>query len=190
MQAGIFSIFDLDAPSSDLINTDFIAGLQASYKISDISTVLRIFHQSSHLGDEFLLRNTVDRINLSFEGIDLKLSYRPLDWLRLYGGAGYLVRREPSDLKPASGQAGIELQTPWRFWSDSTRFVAALDVRSLEENKWSTAFSVRSGLQFERPQSSIERISLLLEYYKGHSPNGQFFEEKIEYLGLGVHLDF
>jgi hypothetical protein len=189
-QAGVFSIFDLGAPSSDLVNTDFFAGLQASYRMNDVSTFFRIFHQSSHLGDEFLLRNRIDRINLSFEGADLKLSYRPFDWLRLYGGAAYLFNRDPSDLKPWATQAGIELQTPWRFWADSTRLVTALDLQNRQENKWSTEISLGGGLQFERPQNFMRKIRLLLAYYKGHSPYGQFFDRKIEYFGPALHLDF
>ena len=189
-QAGVFSIFDLDAPSSDLINTDFFAGLQATYRVRDLSAFLRVFHQSSHLGDEFLLRNRIDRINLSFEGVDLKLSYRPFDWLRLYGGGAYLFDLDPPDIKPWATQAGIELQTPWRFWNDSTRLVTALDLQHREENRWSTEISVRGGLQFERPGRFMRKISLLLVYYKGHSPNGQFFNRKIEYFGPGLHLDF
>jgi uncharacterized protein DUF1207 len=189
-EAGVFSIFDLGAPSSDLINTDFFAGLQATYRMNDLSAFLRIFHQSSHLGDEFLLRNRVDRVNLSFEGVDLKLSYRLFDWLRLYGGGGYLFNLDPSGLKPWATQGGLELQTPWRFWGDSTRLVTAVDLQHRQENRWSTEISVRGGLQFERPGSFMRKISLLLEYYRGHSPNGQFFDRKIEYFGPGLHLDF
>jgi hypothetical protein len=189
-QGGLFSIFDLSAPSSDLINSDFVGGLQATYRVNDASAFFRIFHQSSHLGDEFLLRNRTDRVNLSYEGVDLKLSYRLFDWLRLYGGGSYLFHREPSDLKPWATQAGIELQTPWKFWGDSTRLVTALDLQNREENRWSTEISIRSGLQFERPQSFMRKIRLLFEYYKGHSPDGQFFDRKIEYFGPGLHLDF
>ena len=189
-QAGVFSIFDLDSQSFDLVNSDFFAGLHATYRIGDLSTFFRVLHQSSHLGDEFLLRNRIDRINLSFEGLDLKLSYALSDWLRLYGGGAYLFHRDPADLKPWSTQGGIELQTPWRFFADSARFVTALDLQNREENKWGTEVSVRSGLQFERPQGFGRRISLLFEYYKGHSPNGQFFNRKVEYFGPGLYLDF
>ena len=31
---------------------------------------------------------------------------------------------------------------------------------------------------------------LLLEYYNGKSPNGQFYENTIEYFGLGLHFFF
>ncbi len=189
-QAGVFSIFDLDSQSFDLVNTDFLAALHATYRIGDLSTFFRVFHQSSHLGDEFLLRNRIDRINLSFEGLDLKLSYKPFDWLRLYGGGAYLLHRDPSDLEPWSTQGGIELQTPWRFWADSARFVTALDLQNREENNWSTEVSVRGGLQFERAERFGRRISLLVEYYKGHSPNGQFFNRKVEYFGPALQLDF
>jgi Protein of unknown function (DUF1207) len=189
-QAGVFSIFDLDGPSFDLINTDFAGGINASYRVKDFSTFFRIFHQSSHLGDEFLLRNPINRLNLSFEGADLKLSYRFFDWLRLYAGGTYLFDRDPSDLKPWVAQAGIELQSPWRFWGDSTRLIAAADLQHLQEHNWSTEISVRSGLQFERPQNFMRKIQLLLEYYNGHSPNGQFFDRKIEYIGTGIHLHF
>ena len=189
-QAGVFSIFDLSAPSSDLVNTDFFVALQATYRMNDFSTLFRIFHQSSHLGDEFLLRNRIDRVNLSFEGVDLKLSHRLFDWLRLYGGGAYMFDLDRPGIKPWATQAGIELQTPSRFWGDTTRFVTALDLQNRQENKWSTEISVRGGLQFERPRSFMRKISLLLEYYKGHSPNGQFFKEKIEYFGPGLYLDF
>jgi hypothetical protein len=189
-QAGIFSIFDLDGPSFDLINTDFMGGVTTSYRLKEFSTIFRIFHQSSHLGDEFVLRNPVNRLNLSFEGADLKLSYRFFNWLRLYAGGTYLFDRDPSSLKPWVGQAGIELQTPWRFWADSTRLIAAADLQHLQENNWSTEVSVRSGLQFERPENFMRKIQLLIEYYNGHSPNGQFYDRKIEYVGPGLHLHF
>ncbi|HXV79134.1 MAG TPA: DUF1207 domain-containing protein [Candidatus Binatia bacterium] len=189
-QAGVFSIFDLDGPSFDLINTDFVGGITASYRIREFSTFFRIFHQSSHLGDEFLLRNPINRLNLSFEGADLKLSYRFFSWLRLYTGGTYLFDQDPSDLKPWVTQAGIELQSPWTFWADSTRLITAADLQYLQENDWSAQISVRSGLQFERPTNFMRKIQLLLEYYNGHSPNGQFYDRKIEYIGLGAHLHF
>jgi len=88
LHAGVFSIFDLNADSSDLINSDFFVALPISARHGPLSAQVRLFHQSSHLGDEFLLRNRVDRINLSYEGADLRLSVKPWDWLRFYAGGG------------------------------------------------------------------------------------------------------
>jgi len=33
-------------------------------------------------------------------------------------------------------------------------------------------------------------LQILLEYFKGRSPNGQFYKDTIEYLGLGAHFHF
>ncbi len=53
LQAGVFSEFNLDARSSDLINSDFVASIYSSLRIGAGSAFLRVYHQSSHLGDEF-----------------------------------------------------------------------------------------------------------------------------------------
>ncbi len=63
---------------------------------STILTRVRLYYQSSHLGDEFILRNPdFNRINLSFEEIEALLSL-DVKWARIYGGGGYLIHREPA----------------------------------------------------------------------------------------------
>ena len=64
---GIFAQFNLDQPSFDLINADYLIGLPLSFRASGFSARLRLYHQSSHLGDEFLLSRMPERENLSFE---------------------------------------------------------------------------------------------------------------------------
>ncbi|MCJ7595188.1 MAG: DUF1207 domain-containing protein, partial [Desulfobacterales bacterium] len=109
IEAAVFSIFDLDADSHDLINSDFwVAFPSLSFRKGNFSALGRIFHQSSHLGDEYLLRDGIDRVNLSYEGVTLKVSYDFYRAFRLYGGSGYLFHTDPMDLKPWSTQAGLE----------------------------------------------------------------------------------
>ena len=65
---GVFSQFDLNAPSSDLINTDYVVGIPLSWRSGLFSTRVRLYHQSTHLGDEFVLHNPgVGRVNYSYE---------------------------------------------------------------------------------------------------------------------------
>jgi Protein of unknown function (DUF1207) len=45
-----------------------------------------------------------------------------------------------------------------------------------------------TGVQFEKLPLFDRKIQLLLEYWNGYSPNGQFSREKIEYVGLGIHF--
>jgi len=190
LQAGVFSTFDFDSESFDLINSDFLGAITGTWARRNLSARVRFYHQSSHLGDEFLLRNSVERVNLSFEALDLLVSYDANEWLRLYGGGGLLVRSDPSDLNPGSLQFGVELSSPRTFLGGFARPVAAADVQLSGESDWEPDLSVRVGLQFESPRLRGRRLLFLLEYYDGRSPNGQFFERDIRYIGLGPHLFF
>ncbi|MDP1667274.1 MAG: DUF1207 domain-containing protein [Methylobacter sp.] len=193
LQAGVFSDFNLNASSSDLVNTDFIVSAYSSLRAGQFSTFGRLYHQSSHLGDEFLLRkiNTkFERVNLSYEGVDLKLSYEFPYGIRLYGGGGGLFHREPSELKIWSAQYGLEFRSPWRMELASMRPVIAVDVKNHEENNWNYDVSARAGVEFENLQVLGRKLQILAEYYNGFSPSGQFYKEKVEYIGLGAHYLF
>jgi hypothetical protein len=188
-QAGVFAIFDMDSDSHDLINADYFAAIPVSYRNGPFSAIARVFHQSSHLGDEFLLRTKTNRINLSYEGVDARLSYDFLDRaVRVYGGAGYLFDQDPSSIKPWSIQYGVELQSPWTLWNGLARPILAADFQHRQENDWSADASARGGLQFESVQVLGRKLQLTLEYFNGHSPNGQFYKDRIQYFGLGAHL--
>ena len=50
-------------------------------------------------------------------------------------------------------------------------------------------FSLRAGIQLDGVLAS-RNLQILIEYFKGRSPNGQFYKEKIEYIGLGFHFHF
>ncbi|UCF94493.1 MAG: DUF1207 domain-containing protein [Desulfobacterales bacterium] len=189
IQAGVFSIFDLDAASKDLINADYFVGIPLTFEKGNFANMTRIFHQSSHLGDEFILRGRArERINLSYESVHNILSYDLPLGLRIYGGGGYLFDQEPSDLKAWSTQAGLEFRSPVTWWEGSFRSVAAVDIQNRQESDWDTEWSLRAGLQFENQEVLSRKLQILCEYYHGKSPNGQFYEQTIEYFGLGLHF--
>jgi len=188
IQGGVFSIFDLASQSSDLINADYLIAFPATYRHGGLAFMTRLFHQSSHLGDEYLLRGDTNRVNLSYEAVDLKLSEQLSDTLRFYGGGGYLFHREPSDLEPWFTQAGLELKSPWTIFSNRLRPLAALDLQNHEENNWNADVSLRAGLQWESLRVVDRKIALMFEYYDGRNPNGQFYTRSLEYVGIGFYL--
>jgi hypothetical protein len=193
LQAGVFSDFNLGASSTDLVNTDFIASLYGSIRAGQFSAFGRLYHQSSHLGDEFLLRkiNTkFERINLSYEGMDLRLSYELPYGVRVYGGGGGLFHTEPSTLATWSVQYGLEFRSPWRIEAASMRPIVAVDIKNFEENSWNTDVSARAGVEFENLQVLGRKLQILVEYFNGFSPSGQFYNEKVEYIGLGANYQF
>ncbi len=194
IQAGVFSDFNLNASSSDLVNTDFIASIYSSVRAGQFSAFGRIYHQSSHLGDEFLLgkihTSKFERENLSYEGADLKLSYELPYGVRIYGGGGGLFHKEPSVLRPWSAQYGIEFRSPWRINFASMRPIIAADIKHFDENNWSADISARAGVEFDNLQVLDRKLQILVEYFNGYTPSGQFYKDKVEYIGLGAHYHF
>jgi hypothetical protein len=194
LQGAVFSDFNLSAPSSDLINSDFVGSIYSSIRVKQFSAFGRIYHQSSHLGDEFLLRranSAFDRINLSYEGMDLRLSYEfPHYGVRIYGGGGGLIHKEPSALKVWMTQYGVEFRSPWRLDFGSIRPIAAADFKNFQENNWNTDISARAGVEFGNLQALGRKLQLLIEYFNGNSPSGQFLRNNVEYIGIGAHYHF
>ena len=197
LAGSVFAQFDLDKSSYDLINADYIIGLPITFRRGAFSTRFRLYHQSSHLGDEFLLSEddpTFVVENISYESAELIIS---LDGgaFRAYGGGEYLLRRDPSELERSVLHGGVELRPARRLIRFGTvagvRFVAAADVKASEQQDWEPAISVRTGFEFDRPRDTDppgRRWGLLVDWYDGPSPYGQFFSNEVRWWGLGIHF--
>lgn len=188
----IFAQFAIDAPSNDLINADYIIGVPITFRRSGFSARVRLYHQSSHLGDEYLLRaEDIQRENLSFESMELLLS-QEIGPLRVYAGGERIFRREPVALAAKLFHGGVELRTGR---AGPSQLVGAVDLKATERtigrHAWSRAISGRVGLEVLRsgPGGHPGRlVTLMLEFYGGPSPYGQFFQDDISYVGVGLHF--
>jgi hypothetical protein len=194
LAGAVFAQFDLDSASYDLLNADYLVGLPLTFREGPFSGRARVYHQSSHLGDELLARpNPPKRMNLSFESAELLLSI-DISALRVYGGGEYFLRRDPVDLPDYLWHGGAELRPPTlvRFGTLATvRLVAAGDAKVVRDTTTRTGVSVRAGFEFARPnelESGSRRWSLLGEYYDGPSPYGQFLRTQVRFTGIGIHF--
>lgn len=184
LQGAVFAVFNMDSESFDLVNADYWLGIPVSLRRGPFSYLARIYHQSSHLGDEFLIGNPdVPRINLSYEDMEVLASYEWNKW-RLYGGGGIILNSEPN-LDPLHAQAGIEYRRPSLF--SKWQMVSAADVQASEELDWQGNASFQFGFAYDGRAS--REIRFMLEHYRGFSPNGQFYNERLRYTGLGVYFD-
>ncbi|MDF1504681.1 DUF1207 domain-containing protein [Roseisolibacter sp. H3M3-2] len=197
LAGSVFAQFDLGRSSYDLVNADYVIGLPLTVRRGGFSARARVYHQSSHLGDEFLLRgdpeDRVERENLSFESAELLLS-QDAGPVRVYGGGEYYFNREPASLGRSIAHGGLELRpsAAARFGSAArARFVAGVDLKSVAEQDWRTAVSARAGIEVGRPRDDggrARRWSLLGEFYDGPSPYGQFHARDVRLAGLGFHF--
>jgi hypothetical protein len=110
--------------------------------------------------------------------------------MRLYGGGSGLFHKEPSALKTWSVQYGVEFRSPWRIGSTPMRPVVAVDIKNHEQNHWNTDISARAGVELDNLQVLGRKLQILAEYYNGFSPTGQFYKNKVEYIGVGAHYLF
>ncbi len=189
VQGAAFAFFDLDAPSTDLQNTDYFVAGMFTWRKGDFALLGRVLHQSSHLGDEFLLAHPgVTRVNLSYEEANFLASYNLNAVFRVYGGMGGLFDTDPADLGKLALEYGVEARAPWTFWNGRLRPVAAVDVKQWSETNMSPDLSLRAGVEVEGAALWGRNLYLLLEYFNGHSPNGQFYPQSIQYVGAGVHF--
>lgn len=186
-QASVFAIFDMDQQSHDLVNADYLGGPVLAVRDGRVSGLLRLIHQSSHLGDEYLLRTGTERLNLSYETLDLLVSWQAMEEVRVYGGGGNILHSD-TELDRWIAHAGAEWLAPEKW--GGVRPVVAVDVQSREYTDWNVDVSVRAGVQFQDTEGVRGRVQLMVEYYSGSSPNGQFFVDDVEFVGVGLHFYF
>jgi hypothetical protein len=196
--AGVFAQFNLDSSSEDLINADYVVGIPWSWRSGMISSRVRVYHQSSHLGDEFLLGNPgISPVEFSYEEMEGLLSLDiPGGWARVYAGGGYLLHTKPK-LDPLKVQWGLELRGPTYNASIYGSFLPDLrvvpimgaDFKTFQELNWSLNTNLVAGLELYRVSGS-RRFRVLVNYYYGYNPYGQFFRQKVETVGIGGYLEF
>jgi hypothetical protein len=186
VDGALYAIFNLDTPSLDLFNMDFITGFSLSYQHNESLTFrARLFHVSSHLGDEFLIANPeVVRKNSSYEDFQVVGAYTIGGW-RFYGGGGHIVRSDPEiEAEPWSTKGGIEFRRPIGYFNMDA--LAAVEIQSVERMNWRLNRSVMAGIVVL--QSETREVRFMGNYYSGGSQHGQFFRESLEYFGLGVYF--
>jgi hypothetical protein len=181
---GVFARFDLESTDNEFIEVHFRVGLQARARYRGLALRAELYHVSSHLGDEYLVRTGREPISTSREGIDLLLQGEPLPGLLLYGGPGVLFRSTES-LDPASLRAGFEWEfarlvtsgEPGEEASEDGEHrpwavpYVAFDAYAWSELGWEPTLAFEGGVRLGR------YISLALGLGTGPSRAEQFFRE-------------
>lgn len=185
---GLFAQFNLDAPSRDLVNADYTVGVPVDWKRGPVSWRFTLYHQSSHLGDEFLLRAKPERVELSYEALSVLGSIQQGNW-RFYGGGEGLVHKKPTDLDPFSVQAGVEYRASETTAGNGIP-IAGFDIKSHQEHDWAVDGTLNAGLEFPGDPPGNRYLRVLLEGYKGFTPHGQFYNNRTSYYGIGVYLGY
>ena len=193
ISGAVLAQFNLDSSSMDLINADYIIGFPISYRNGSWSARLRLFHQSSHLGDEFLLlpqnpELKVTRVNLSFETVELLGAWEGHGF-QFTAGPSYIIHTD-SDLKRSSMQAAIDYQSREPVFRPTIRLFASVLCHAWEETDWNIDFNAKAGISIRSPYTEKRGIQIFGEYYHGNLPFGQFYKLRADYYGVGINVSF
>lgn len=192
MNGGVFSQFDLSAASEDLVNADYVVGIPLTARRGPWSGRFWLYHQSSHLGDEFLIRHLIEvhRLNRSFEVADLLVSY-DRDWWRLYGGGGVIVHAVPKmdrGILHWGGELRGPIGPPGGLDGLSASWTAGAHFRANQETGFRVTSTVKGGAELNNHAG--RRLRLLGVFLHGAMPFGQFFvkQQTVAY-GLEIQLE-
>jgi len=199
--ACIWSVFDMDPPKpkinagTELKNTDYFVGIPIQYVRNKWSFRLRMYHISSHLGDEFLVNNPgFVRVNPSREAVDLFASYQVYSFWRIYGGPGVNVHSDRTfKIKPLYFEYGTEVRflgTKYICQRLYGNFYAAAHFRSWAQLNWDFDGTFVAGYEFSKLQGIGRKIRFFFEYHNGFSLEGQFFNMRTSYWSFKLSYGF
>lgn len=203
IEAGIWSVFNYwHLPKrahewSELVNTDFFVGIPLTYAVDKWSFRFRLYHISSHLGDEFLINNPEyikKRKNLSIEAVDLFMSYQFSKHLRMYIGPGAVFHSDHSfPFKPMYIEYGTELRILGQKLDYHSLYGTpffAMHIENWQERHWDFDFTFMLGYELSKLQGVGRKMRLFAEYHHGFSYEGQFFDKRDEYWEFGFSWGF
>lgn len=195
-QLGVFSRFRIEYPSRDDVGQDWFVGMPFEIAYDKFTGRFRIMHRSSHIGDELVEVTGARRIEFGGEFADLIAAYEVLDDTRIYGGGTWNFRSYTEQLPALRARemhdyfelhAGIDRS--WYGWSEGkTGLIGGIDWQSAQRTGWKSQFSLAGGFAARVPNGSGTKV--LLKYFHGPSPMGEFFLTKETFWGLEWVVDF
>jgi len=174
--------------AEDVESMDYRFGTEITAAEGPWAMKFGYFHISSHVGDEYLIRNsTFTRVNYVTESWIVGGSYRPREDVRLYGEFVNSFRAS-GGAKRYQLQTGAEYTPPAQEAKRGAPF-AAVNLNFREAVDWDVSTTVQAGWSFQSPDSG-RRIRFGMQYGDGPTSQFSFFERRESYLGGGVWFDY
>ncbi|HTN75018.1 MAG TPA: DUF1207 domain-containing protein [Pirellulaceae bacterium] len=178
----------LDVPEDvDVRSVDFRGGVPITYGVGRHRFRTGYYHLSSHLGDEFVIKNpNFNRLNYARDVIVLGYSYYTTPNLRFYGEVGWAFYNIVGD--PWEFQFGVDYAPQYRTGFRGAPFFA-MNTFLKEELNYSGNVTVQFGWAW-RADNGPQLLRLGVQYFNGLSSQNSFYHEYEESIGAGVWYDF
>ena len=173
----------------DFETADYRAGVPLTYGVGNWQYKFGYYHLSSHMGDEFAIRNPGaldDRINYVRDALVLGASYFPHPVWRLYSEAAYALKAD-GGADPWEFQFGTELSRPGATGRRGTPFLA-FNAHLRQEHDFGGDVNTQVGWLWRGRDGQTARLGF--HYFNGKSSQYQTFDDSEEQIGFGVWYDY
>ena len=171
----------------DFESVDFRFGVPLIIARNQLHWKLAYYHLSSHVGDEFLVRNPgTTRINYSRDVLVAGVSYFPRPAWRWYAETGWAFYDDQGS-DPWEFQFGLDLAQPGPTGRQGTPFLA-INGHLREEVHFGGNLVVQGGWLWRGRTGRVLRTGL--HYYNGKSPQFEFFDQFEQQLGIGLWQEY
>lgn len=183
----VYGRFSLNDSKSALISVDWVAALNTTASLGPLALTLQLYHESSHLGDEYGDRFHAQRLDWSREVAMGWATYGTGSW-RLSGGLSYVLYDGLS--LPRSGAAlGLDFGGGrHRLLTHPLEPVFGIYTEGTAATDWRLSTSAKVGVAV-RGSEGARSIGVALIAHDGLSTQRQFFRHESQYLGLEVRFD-
>jgi len=182
----VYGRFSLSDSKTSLISTDWVVGLNTTAVFNPLVFTLEVYHESSHLGDEYGDRFPGDRIDWTREVLAGWASYVAGPW-RFTMGSSYVLVDELR-LPAVAGSFGLDFRgKSRRLLGGQVRPVAGLFTEAGAATRW--RFSTSAKLGFAFATNGNHDVSVGLIAHNGLSTQRQFFREESQYIGMELRFD-
>lgn len=172
----------------DVRSADFRAGVPFTYGWRNQQIKFAYYHISSHVGDEFLLKNPgFTRLNYARDVLVLGYSIYPTERLRVYGEAGWAFWSDVSGLWEF--QFGVEY-APTRPTGIRGEPFFAVNAHLREEVDYGGGLTAQVGWAWRSDSPAGRLFRVGFHYYNGESPQFSFFDDFENQIGVGMWYDF
>lgn len=178
--------FSLDDSKSALISNDWLVGFNTDFDLGRWGVTLEVYHESSHLGDEYRDHFLAARIDWTHEVVAVWLRRNLGPW-RLHSSVGYFVH-DQLPIKRSTAALGADYRGhPFRFLKPGTMLIGGVYADALAETKWRVTSTARLGLAF-RGFGRNRELTLSMIYLNGLSSQRQFYRRESRYVGTEIRF--
>jgi len=184
----VYGRFSLGDRKSALISNDWVVGLNTTAALGAWTVTGEIYHESSHLGDEYSDRFGARRLDWTREVAAAWVTYGRGP-IRVTGNLSYVLIDELDLDRPGAAVAADYQGRPFgHFLGSPVRAVGGIYFEGAAATSWRISTSAKLGIALARSGGGRE-VGLALIAHDGLSTQRQFFRRESRYIGGELRFD-